>query len=194
MREVLKGRLRNLHVALESVYQRHNVSAILRTCDAMGLHHVHLVENREHFVPVNGASRGAERWLNVQNHAGAETAIKALQDAGVKVYVADLDDEALVPEELPIDEPLCLWFGTELIGVTPQAKAAADGVVCVPMRGFSQSLNVGVAAALTIRPVAERMRSAGPSSLLTRAEQNAIWDEWMARDAALKQGALERTT
>lgn len=190
MREVLGQRLGRVHCAVEAVYHRHNISAILRTCDALGLHHVHLVTER--FVPSRGTTRGAERWLALQRHDDTEAALHALKAAGVRLYVADLADEAVPPEQVPVDEPVCLWFGAELVGVSEQARQAADGVVTVPMRGFAQSLNVSVAAALALRPVAERARALGAAALLDDAEREATWARWMEREQALADGIAAR--
>lgn len=182
MRSVLDARLNHVCVALEALYHRHNVSAVLRTADALGLYRVHLVEG--HFKAVRGAARGAERWLELHHHADPAQAVKAIQAAGYRVYCADFADDAVTPEQVPVDEPLCLWFGAELVGVSQAAREAADGVVMIPMHGFSQSLNVSVAAALTMRPVAERARALGPAALLDAGEREQIWASWMAREEA----------
>lgn len=182
MREVLDRRMHHVSVALEALYHRHNVSAVLRTVDAMGLHRVHLVEG--HFKAVRGAARGAERWLELHHHASPADAIEAIRGAGYRVYVADFAEDALIPEQLPVDQPVCLWFGAELVGVSPVAREAADGVVMIPMHGFAQSLNVSVAAALTLRPVAERARALGEAALLAPAEREAIWEAWLEREEA----------
>ena len=108
-----------------------------------------------------------------------------MRRAGYAIWVADLDPTAVPPEEVPVDHPVCLWFGAELIGVSEEARRAADGVVSVPMRGFAQSLNVSVAAALALRPVAERARALGPAALLPAAERAATLEAWVARDARL---------
>ncbi len=180
MRSVLSRRLGRVRCAIEAVYHRHNVSAILRTCDSLGLHHVHLVEG--HFKPAHGASRGAERWLDLHRHASAEHAIATLRAAGCRIYVADLSDDAVPPEGVPLDEgPVCIWMGAELAGVSEAARAAADGVITIPMHGFAQSLNVSVAAALALRPVAERARQLGEVALLDGPEKQRTWSRWMER-------------
>ena len=191
MRKVLEQRLGWVRVAVEAVHHRHNVSAILRTCDAMGIHHVHLVEG--HFVPAKGAARGADRWLDIHWEQDAGEAIRALQEQGFSVWVADLDDDSASPETLPLDRPVVIWLGAELVGVSPEARAAADGVLTVPMRGFAQSLNVSVAAALSIRPVAERARAQhGDAALLPADEREAVWDHWLARERELRSGVDAR--
>jgi len=190
LRAALDARLGRVRCAIEAVYHRHNVSAILRTCDGLGLHHVHLVEG--HFSPAKGAARGAERWLELHRERSPEAAIDAIRSAGFQIWIADLADGSLPPEEVPVDQPVCLWFGAELVGVSEVARAAADGVVTVPMRGLTQSLNVSVAAALTLRPVAERARAMGEVARLPEAEREAIWERWMAREEALRDGIRGR--
>ncbi len=190
MRTALDARLGWVRCAIEAVYHRHNVSAILRTCDSLGLHHIHMVEG--HFSPVKGAARGAERWLDLHREKGAEAAIESIRAAGFQIWIADLAEDSVAPEEVPIDKPVCLWFGAELVGVSETARAAADGVVTVPMRGLAQSLNVSVAAALTMRPVAERARLMGAGALLSTDERETTWKTWMERESALRDGVKAR--
>jgi tRNA (guanosine-2'-O-)-methyltransferase len=189
MRQVLDDRIAGLHCAIESVYHRHNSSAILRTCDALGLHHVHLVGGR--FRVARGAARGAERWLELHAHEGPEAALQDLKRRGVSLWVADFADPPTPPEEIPLDRPVCLWFGAELVGVSPIARQAADGVVTLPMRGFPQSLNVSVAAALALRPLADRLYARGDR--LDGPTREGVWARWMQQLAALDGGLKART-
>lgn len=181
MEEVLAQRLSRVSVAMEALYHRHNLSAILRTCDALGIHRVHAVGGAR---PARGPARGAERWLDLVFHATPEAALERIRADGARVYVADLVGAPVPPEEVPVDGPVCLWFGAELVGVCPEARAAADGVVTVPMRGMTQSLNVSVAAALVIRPVAERARALGPAALLGEEARASVLADWLAREHA----------
>ncbi len=190
MTDVLARRLLHVHCVVEALHHRHNISAILRTCDALGIHHVHLVAGRR-FKVSQGTARGAERWLELHRHATADDAVAALHALGLKIYVADLADEAVTPEAVPIDAPLALWFGAELVGVSDEARAAADGVVMLPMHGFAQSLNVSVAAALALRPVAERVRESGRGGM-PRRDQAELLERWLARDDVLREGIRHR--
>lgn len=180
MRQVLDHRLGLVRCAVEAVYHRHNASAILRSCDAFGVHHVHLVGADG---PPSGAARGAERWLALHSHATNEEALALLRESGIDVWIADLADGPTVPpEEVPLDRPVCLWFGAELVGVSEEARRAAKGTVTVPMWGMGQSLNVSVAAAIVLRPIAERARTLGTPALLSDAERDATLAAWMERD------------
>jgi tRNA (guanosine-2'-O-)-methyltransferase len=190
MTDVLAQRLVHVRCAIEAVHHRHNVSAILRTCDSLGVHRVDLVSS-ERFKVSPGAARGAERWLDLTKHDDPTVAIRAIQSEGYRVYVADLSDDAVEPRGIPLDRPCCLWFGAEHAGVSPEATAAADGVVMLPMRGFAQSLNVSVAAALILSQVADRSRSLH-SALLSEADQQATLQAWLAREKVIESRIARR--
>jgi tRNA (guanosine-2'-O-)-methyltransferase len=191
MDEVLDQRLGRVRCAVEAVYHRHNVAAILRTCDALGIHHVHLVAGEGGAVS-KGPARGAERWLELHRHDSTAEGLAAIRAAGCSLWVADLAGDAVTPEDLPVDRPVCLWFGAELLGVSAEARAEADGVVAVPMRGMAQSLNVSVAAALALRPVAERARALGAAALLDPGERARVRAAWLEREHEMLAGIDER--
>ncbi|MCB9760305.1 MAG: RNA methyltransferase [Alphaproteobacteria bacterium] len=155
--DLLDRRLNGVAVLAEAVHRRHNVSAILRTAEGFGVHEAHLITT-ERFRPSKGAAKGAERWLSLRIHPETGPCLRALQERGFAVYVADLDDAAVAPWAVPVDRPLAVLFGAELSGVSPEARAAADGVVCIPMHGVTQSLNVAAAAAVTLNHLCERRR------------------------------------
>jgi tRNA (guanosine-2'-O-)-methyltransferase len=192
MREVLSERTGWVRCAVEAVYHRHNVSAILRTCDALGIHDVHLI-GADWQAPSKGPARGAERWLSLHYHDRPEQAIAELSGAGYRIWVADLQGEPVPPEQVPLQEPVCLWFGAELVGVSATAREAAHGVVCIPMRGMAQSLNVSVAAALGLRPVVERARALGPSARLSEAVQQSTLAAWLEREHAFGEAVRARS-
>ena len=156
VREALARRLGSITVIIEAVHRRHNTSAILRSCEAFGVHEVHMVTG--HFHPSKGAARGAERWLELHRHAEVAPCIERLKARGFRVVVADLQPEAHSPDTVPIDTPLAVVFGNELHGVSDEAREAADGAVIVPMMGLTESLNVSVAAACILQRVTTRRR------------------------------------
>lgn len=183
IRELAGQRMGFVRAAMEALHHRHNASAILRTCDAMGLQDVHLVEDR---FRVSSSSKGVTRWVTLHAHESVEEAIDAIQAAGFALWIADLPEEgtpAVPPEQVPVDRPICLWFGAELVGVHPVARERADGVVTIPMRGFAQSLNVSVAAALTLYAVAERARRRhGEAALIPPERREALAEAWLLRE------------
>jgi tRNA (guanosine-2'-O-)-methyltransferase len=190
VRRVLAERLASVVVIIESVRRRHNTSAILRTAEAFGLHEVHLVTGS--FRPARGASRGAERWLELHRHPEVGPCIAGLQARGFRVLVADLADDSFTPETVPVDQPIAILFGSETAGVSDEARALADGVITVPMDGLTESLNVSTAAACLISRVAQRRRAAfGPD--LEQERQDAFYGDWVNRESEARAGARART-
>lgn len=191
VRAALRQRIGSVVCVLEAVHRRHNTSAILRSCEAFGVHEVHLVSGE--FRPAKGAARGAERWLDLRLHATIEGAITALKDRGFRVYVADLGAEAYSPDTLPLDGPVAVVFGGEVAGITDAARALADGALTVPMRGLTESLNVASAATCALYRLAERRREAlGALGDLDPDREQAFYAAWEAEEAAARAGMEAR--
>ena len=153
---------------------------------------VHLVPGK--LRPSKGPSRGVKRWLNIHDHPTAAEAIHQIKNQGYSLWVADFAVPPMSPEDMPLDKPVCIWFGAELEGVSLEARDAADGIVTIPMRGFSQSLNVSVASALILRTVCERARTVhGDRALLDPSVRDELWAEWKQREEVKRQSHLLRS-
>lgn len=190
VRQMLADRLSSVVVILEAVHRRHNASAILRSCECFGVHEVHLVTKG--FKPSKGAARGSERWLEVNRWDTTDAAVSALRDRGFKIYVADLMDEVHSPDTLPIAGNVAILMGAELTGVSDRARELADGAICVPMHGLTESLNVSVAAACILQRLTERKRAQLDGGDLSLDRQDTFFEEWRVREIQAKQGMLAR--
>lgn len=191
VREVLSRRLGSVAVIAEAVHRRHNTSAILRSCEAFGVHSVHLVTGT--FQVSRGAARGAERWLELTHWAEVADAIQALREQGFRIYAADVGREATSPETVPVEQPVAILFGNELYGVSDEARELCDGFVTVPMFGMMESLNVSVAAACVIQRVATRRRALlGGKGDLSPVKQGDFFDAWLAAQEAASRGVQNR--
>ena len=189
LQAALTQRLQSLVVVCEAIHRRHNASAILRSCEAFGLHEVHLITGD--FRPSKGAARGAERWMDVRVHETTTACLTGLKARGFAIYVADLGAQPLTPDTVPVDRPLALLFGSEVSGVTDEARALADGAVIVPMRGLTESLNVAAAATCALYRVAERRRAlVGPD--LPADVQAQTLAGWLAREERVEAGLQAR--
>lgn len=154
---MLSRRLGSVRLIAEATYLRHNLSAILRSAEAFGVHNVHLItENKR---KVGGAAKGAEKWVKIHRHETIEQCLGALRLEGFRVLVADLQTGAYTPDNAPIDQPLAVVLGTELSGVSAKARELADGAIIIPMEGMTQSLNVSVASACLLYRLSERRRA-----------------------------------
>jgi len=188
---MLDARLGSVVVILEAVHRRHNASAIIRSCECFGIHEVHLIASG--FRPSKGAARGSERWIEINFSDSTEAVVDELRQRGFKIFVADLDPQAFSPDSLPLDTPVAILMGAELTGVSERARQLADGAICVPMHGLTESLNVSVAAACILQRVTERKRLALGGGDLSTDRQQAFFEKWESRELESKQGMLARS-
>jgi tRNA (guanosine-2'-O-)-methyltransferase len=146
---VIAGRTRRVVPVLERLSDPHNTAAVLRSADAFGAHEVHVVETEARFVASTRVAKGSERWLDLVRHADTEACVDALHARGYRVLVAAMDGE-VEPRALAGAGRVAVVFGNEHAGVSAAMRARADGSYRIPMRGFVESLNVSVAAAITL--------------------------------------------
>ena len=144
------------------------------------------------FKPSKGATRGSERWLELRRHHALSDCVEELRGRGFKLVVADLSDEALTPEQVPVDGPVAILFGSELEGVSDEARTMADGFVTVPMRGLTESLNVSVAAACILQRVTERRREHLGGGDLEPRRAESFYQDWLDREDLARQGMAAR--
>ncbi|WP_027483820.1 tRNA (guanosine(18)-2'-O)-methyltransferase TrmH [Deinococcus pimensis] len=159
LRGVLERRQPTLTVLMEQVNKPHNFSAILRSCDAVGVLGAHAVAPRGGLPTYSATSGSAEKWVHVETHPDALSAIGTLQSRGFQVLATHLSARAVDYRDLDYTRPTCVLLGAEKWGVSQEAADAADHNVVIPMLGMVQSLNVSVAAA-TILFEAQRQRLA----------------------------------
>ncbi|HEU4534982.1 MAG TPA: RNA methyltransferase [Polyangiaceae bacterium] len=150
LREVAAGRVSALTVLLDAPHDPHNGAALVRTLDAFGVHALHVAEAEGRpFLLTPSVSRGAHKWVDIRTHARAGDALDALRASGHALVAADPRGE-LLPHELAALPRPCLLVGNEHEGIRPELRAACAHSVRVPMRGFSESLNLGVTAAVLL--------------------------------------------
>ena len=160
IRSALAKRQTDLTVCLENVHKPHNVSAVVRTCDAIGIHRVHTVwEEKYQFR--GDTAMGSQQWVRQTNHDSLGNAIGALKQQGMQVLVTHLSDTAVGFREVDYTKPTAIIFGQERYGATDEAIAMADQDIIIPMAGMVQSLNVSVAAALVLYEAQRQRELAG---------------------------------
>jgi tRNA (guanosine-2'-O-)-methyltransferase len=158
LRAILDRRQPDLTVLMDRVHKPHNFSAVLRTCDAVGVFEAHIVPTAE-FSMAHGTASGSNRYVRVARHAAFDDAVRALREDGVRIAAAHPADDAVDFRTIDYTGPTAILLGTELEGLTDAAAAAADVRVAVPMVGAVASLNVSVAAAVILYE-AQRQRAA----------------------------------
>lgn len=160
IRAVLERRQPDLTVLMERVHKPHNFSAVLRTCDAVGVFEAHLVPT-EAFHAKGGIASGSHRWVPVRRYEDTEDAIAHLRDAGLGLVAAHPSKGAVDYRSIDYAEPIALLLGTELHGLSDEAVDSADVRIRIPMAGMVRSLNVSVAAAVVLYEAQRQRREAG---------------------------------
>lgn len=158
IQEVATHRTDELAVALERVADPHNSSAVLRSADAFGVQRVAAVVGEHGFRASGGVSKGTQHWLDVSRYENTEACANALKHDGYAIYAAAMGGDATL-DDLRRVPRLAVVFGNEHRGVSPEMRAHADGTFSIPMTGFVESLNVSVAAAITMHALASDGRA-----------------------------------
>ena len=159
LQAILQRRQLDLTVLMDNVHKPHNLSAIVRSCDAVGVHHVHAVTRVKAFKTDKDITSGAGKWVNIHKHAELEDAVAQLRKQNMQILAAHLSEDAVNFREVDYTRPTAIVLGTELYGVSTQGQDLADRHIVIPMLGMIDSLNVSVAAALILFE-AQRQRQA----------------------------------
>ncbi|MEW5773917.1 MAG: RNA methyltransferase [Thermodesulfobacteriota bacterium] len=174
VRRVLSLRQPDLRLVLANIHDPHNVSAILRSCDAFGVMRVHLYYTTEKFPALgHKSSASARKWVETVRHPSAEEMIGSLRAEGLQVLGTAFDETARPLPEWDLTRPTAIIFGNEHRGLDPELAALAPDRVYIPMSGMVQSLNVSVAAAITLYE-AWRQRSVAGMFDAPRLEPEAL--------------------
>ncbi|WP_154124581.1 tRNA (guanosine(18)-2'-O)-methyltransferase TrmH [Grimontia hollisae] len=177
--EVLATRQPDLTVCMEEVHKPNNISAIIRTADAVGIHQVHAVWPRNSKMrTLGGTSAGARNWVDVVTHDNTPDAFAALKAKGMQILVTNLSETAVDFREIDYTKPTAIVMGQEKTGISQQALALADQDIIIPMVGMVQSLNVSVASALILYEAQRQRQNAGmyqrTRTLIPQAEVDRI--------------------
>ncbi len=184
LKEVVAQRTRHAVVLLEDLFQAHNASAVLRSCDLFGIQEVHTVEERHKFVVHNGVAKGASQWLDVVHHTDITAAIMGLKEKGYRIVATTPHTNACLLPDFPVDKKFVFMFGTEDVGLSPQALQHADEFVKIPMVGFTESFNISVSVAICLYQVTQAMRQTGVAWQLTQDEQLEVLHSWLKKQLA----------
>lgn len=168
-------------VALENIYQEHNASAVLRSCDCFGLQEMHVIEKNNEFAVQRDIALGAGRWVDVYNYISdnpTDDCILSLLNQGYKIVATTPHTNAYSIHDLPIDQPLAFMFGTERQGLSEEVIERADYCVKIPMYGFTESFNISVSVAILLQVIRQRLENSDLSWKLSSDEQTALKIEW----------------
>ena len=161
LKAVLDRRMGDLTVLLEHVDKPHNLSAILRSCDAVGVLEAHAVSLAGRMPTFNSTAQGSQKWVPLHRHSSSAEALQALKGRGFKVYGTMLSATAVDYRQCDFTGPTAFVLGAEKWGLSPEAAALVDQAVIIPMQGMVQSLNVSVATATLLFEALRQRQAAG---------------------------------
>ncbi len=171
---VLEDRTRHLALVLEDVYQPHNASACLRSCDCLGVQDIHVVERRNEYRPNNEISMGSAKWLTMHRYRQTRSCIDSVKKRGYRLVATTPNADGYDLLTLPLNQPVAIMFGTEEQGLSQEALEAADATLRLPMYGFTQSYNISISVALTLSRLVERLRNSDLSWKLDEADKKEM--------------------
>lgn len=182
---ILDRRQKDLTVLMENVHKPHNYSAVLRSCDAVGVYEAHAIATGQLFSRTKAAykstSGSASKWVGVNVHGDIDTGIKHLQGQGFEVLAATLSERAVDFRDIDYTRPTAILLGAEKDGVSPRAAELADKHIIIPMLGMVESLNVSVAAAVILFEAQRQRLSAGcyDRSQIPAHDADRLFFEWL---------------
>lgn len=176
----LEDRTRSLVVVLDHLINSRNVSAILRSVEALGLQEVHVIESSGKPKIERPLTTRAERWLDLVWHRNPERCYASLRERGYQILAAHHDDGSQTVEDVSLPGPTAIVFGSEQMGVSAETLELADGLFHLPNSGFTAYINVSVATAVCVYTLDRRMRAEGVRRALPESDKQALRAAWFA--------------
>jgi tRNA (guanosine-2'-O-)-methyltransferase len=190
---VIDNRTKYITVVLEDIFQSHNASAVLRTCDCFGIQDIHVIENRNIFNPNPEISLGSSKWLNIISSKNTIKAINDLKEKDYRIVATVPQKEATLLSDFDLNKgKTALLFGTELTGLTQEAITMADEFIKIPMYGFTESFNISVSVSIILSNLVERLKTSNINWTLNQNEKNMILLEWLKESIQSSDKIIER--
>lgn len=167
---VLKNRTNHFTIAIEDVYQLHNTSAVMRSCEVFGLQELNVVEQKFGKRIDTEIAMGAQKWVDVNRFATNQDCINALKTKGYKIIATTPHNNSCLLSDFDITKRSAIFFGTEKEGLSQDVIEQSDGFLKIPMVGFTESLNISVSAAIIIQDITTRLRQTNIAWQLTEGE------------------------
>ncbi len=179
--QVLADRTRYITAVIEDIYQPHNASAVIRTCDCFGIQDLHIIENKNDYRVNPKVALGSGQWVDIIKYKEQENnslaCINQLKSKGYKVVATTPHTDKSI-YDLDLDQPIALVFGNEKEGISDLVKENADELVNIPMYGFTESFNISVSAALCLSLLSEKLRTTEIDWKLSEEEKTFLMAEW----------------
>lgn len=179
--DISQKRTKKLVVVLEDIFQIHNISAVLRSCDCFGIQDVYIIEKRNKYRARESISRGAVNWLTLHFFSSTEACYETLKSRGYTIVATTPHENDMSISQVSITKPLALVFGTEETGLSEYALAQADLYAKIDMYGFTESFNISVSAAICMYETVKSLRNSGIDWKLDAEEIVDLQLDWLSK-------------
>ena len=177
-KEVCSKRTKHFTVVTEDVYQLHNTSAVMRSCDVFGIQELHVIEEKLGKKIDREIAMGAQKWVNIHRHHSTDVCIDVLKKEGYQIIATSPHNKATELSEFDITKKSAFFFGKEKDGLSNTVLNNADGFLKIPMYGFTESLNISVSAAIILQSVVSRLKDSNIDWKLTESEKKELIFHW----------------
>lgn len=184
--KVLSERTRYVTLVLEDIYQSQNASAVLRTCECLGLQDIHIIEDESKYSVNKRVLKGANKWLDMHRYKmkgfnNADICFRKMRDMGYKILVTDPSPDGVSINDVALDQKIAVVMGNELHGTSDFALANADQKIFIPMQGFTESFNISVSAAIILNTLLTKLRVSSVDWRLTEVEKTDLRLQWLRK-------------
>lgn len=179
--KVIDQRTNHFTVATEDVYQLHNTSAVIRSCDVFGVQNIHVIEERNRKKIDREIAMGAQKWVSLNRHHSSAECIAHLKENGYQIVATIPHGKAVNLADFDISKPSAIFFGTEKDGLSQEVISEADAYLKIPMMGFTDSLNISVSAAIILQHVTQKLKQSNIDWELSEIEKNTLKFEWLSK-------------
>lgn len=183
--KVLSNRTRHFTVVLEDIYQPHNASAVVRTCDIFGVQDIHVIENRYVNRVSKYVAKGSQKWITSKRYKSdgnnTQICINNLKNKGYQIIGTSPHYNSSLLENFDFTKKSAFVFGAEAEGISDTIKEQADGFLKIPMVGFTESLNISVAAAIILQDVTTKLRNSDVNWQLSQEEKETLYFDWVKK-------------
>ncbi len=191
-KEVLSNRTKHFTVVTEDVYQLHNTSAVMRTCDIFGIQDLHVVEEIEGKRIDKEIAMGAQKWVDLYRYNNIDQCISTLKDQGYRIVATTPHKDSQFLEDFDVTQKAAFFFGKESDGLSEKVFSQADTFLKIPMYGFTESLNISVSAAIILQQVVSKLRNTEVNWQLSEEEQLLKRLDWTKKTVKSIEQIIER--
>lgn len=190
--QILEERTYKITVAIEDVFQMHNTSAVIRSCDIFGIQSAHLIERKYGDQLDVQIAMGAQKWVDIHRYESTSTCIDTLKKEGYKIIATTPHNDSCLLDDFEFDGKTALFFGTEKKGLSDEVLEKADGFLKIPMVGFTESLNISVSAAIILQSLTTKLKKECADWQLTDDEKIIKQIDWAKKSIKSIDGVLSR--